>query len=292
MYKILSTQRYKITSHENKHYLEFGKDNYYRILDGNVTTFHTMPLVSIGSDPNYREWILLDPQSPYLNKIYTTLLSELARDDKKDVLAILNFTMKFVRRYLPPDIDEQEIEKIIADHDCALELLSDNTPMISLNTFIEKNQGVCRHHSLFICHLLSRLIQDELLPPGDVFHHRSDLANNNGHAWAMYKPDQPDAVKSTVYFIDSYWYDQVYHLIHNKDFLKMEYGREVIIDCLNRYNKPNLETVPYDSQHPDEIKKLFIDQLINASREQRRKLLNHQHIPIALQDASNGECRI
>ncbi len=273
-------------------YLEIAGTD-YRVLDSTVTEFNNddKPIASVGKALG-REIIILDPNSKYLKEVYKGLKTEIERFEeqikrknkekmtaqleKQISEAMLQLTMDHVKKCL-----EGRVPAVKEIRESSTNWMAEykELPVISLDTFIQKGAGVCRHHGLFNAYLLNRLIIDKLLPPGNVYVNRDVLKNGNAHVWAIYKPIQLKASHYNVYLIDSLKFKEDYNLSAEDSRIYLEdcYGKGPVDRCVKRYDRSDLEIVAYTSITDRKIKEDFIDCILDASENDCRKFLNHQH---------------
>lgn len=278
---------YQITVND-KPFLNIDGIN-HRILDGDVTDFsdQQQPIVQMGVGRG-QELVILDPSSPFLNKVYDDI-KELIQADlgpSPEPNAVINYTMGFVRAALIPQEAKLTSGALKARVNDLVKLAKETpetpsyhkTPAFTLDSFIREGIGVCRHHGLLMAYLMDNFIKDGLLEPGTVFYHRDTLEGERGHAWAMYKPIQADQEQYKIYLVDSMWRDEALDLMVTiGDNSLNKYGESVIAECVRRYNKSDLETVPYTSLQDNKLQKDFIYALLDANEGTCRKLLNHQY---------------
>lgn len=277
------------TTIDNQHYVKINNVN-YRILDGNVTDFNNenQPIVQIGVH-GPQELVILDPSSPFLKGIYKEL-NKLINEElgpNPDTQSVLDYAMAFVRKILSAHLSDNldVVKKIVSQaREMPENPMYHGTPVLSIASFIRKKSGVCRHHGLLMAYLMQNLINDKLLPAGTVFYHRDKLEDRGRHAWAMYKPVQAAAdnkqVEYDFYLIDSMWNAEAINVMKARlsDDPRLEnYGVEIINECLIRYNKSDLESVPYTALKDNKIKEDFIDALLEAKPDECLKFLNYQY---------------
>lgn len=187
----------------------------YGIVSGQVTNFITRPLAYCGSS-NSREIIILDPEnSPRLNTCYETFKALIvgeskARGQKLSLDKILTLLMSFIRqdvyevhsRQLEQHVEDIFDEEVVAGNQVITRLDGSRIPLISLETYLEKKKGVCRHLAFTAAYLLDRLQNDP-----EVFldknrgvvrlarHHLTDRNNQiiGAHTWINFISDNGES---------------------------------------------------------------------------------------------------
>ena len=125
-------------------------------------------LASVGAS-NSREIILLNPDSQTLEDTYLKLKSAVKK--QKNIAMKLQVLNKITQKVFPNS-------KLNTNYD---------GKFISLGQFIRDNAGVCRHHTLLNCYLLSRLKEDGLIPKdSEIIHHRQNV-KQGAHTWVILK---------------------------------------------------------------------------------------------------------
>ncbi len=234
---------------------------------------------------NGSELITLDPASPYLKETYERLKTTMKKElgPQPTVQSILDYTIGAVRKLLLPD--EQLKDKVVTEKkkDPETQKFYHGLPIIPIDAFIQGNAGVCKHHALFVCYLLDKMIKENILPEGSVFFHADTIASGAGHAWPIYKPVQANATHDNYdfYLVDSLNYDEAFKVMDKEsrhyDDLRSYFGQAVITDLENRHNRSDLESVAYTKIKNKILQEDFIYTLLDASTEQCRKFLNHQY---------------
>ncbi len=165
----------------------------YKVIDSTVRNFN-QKLVSLGGSG--REALLFDPNSQKmkeLKKDYLDLISQCTkRVDRpltsKELAILTNHFMRTVAF----DVKRGPGKSPVNDTENLIEELSkkahheNGRPCISIDQFLEKKTGVCRHHSLVGAALISDLLENkpELVnnPNLQVFVMRDNIPGG-GHAW-------------------------------------------------------------------------------------------------------------
>lgn len=238
-------------------------------------------LVSVGGELN-REVITLDPNSVYLGQLYAQLASRVRSQitnpgQPQNISAVLNLAMQFVRRHL--DVRNGSNSKIaLITNDSFHQIMRyKNQPVISINHFVSNRIGCCRHHALFLAYLLTCLINDGLLAPGNIFHNRSNLNAESAHTFVIYKPHHA----AEIHLADSYWDSRSYNVRTSRNYLTRNdrYGAKTIRECEERY----LDYKPFTHLTADQ-KQEFLVELLKKDACQRRVILNQQSAVGALNE--------
>lgn len=249
------------------------------VMNRSVKNFR-QKLASVGaslSDPNEvikknigREIILLDPAQlePYYQELKLKIASE--RDPER----VMNLVVQFVREQFKSS-SLSDIEKYVAN---AKHKKYQDQPIVYLHQFIKEiAAGVCRHHGALSSFLYGRLMEDGILPPGRIYHHRDDI-NGGAHVWVMVKLYRKGTEKTDrLYVSDSLWNAKVFQVQGDpaKHPRLTCYGNEAAARCAERY------VVPYSELSVAE-KDAFINDVLDEKELPRRKRLNLHHADIAL----------
>ncbi|MES2122468.1 MAG: hypothetical protein V4492_06795 [Chlamydiota bacterium] len=169
------------------------KGSGYALLSRNLDHLSQICVASCGG--NYgREIFTFDPNRDLLiHAVYDRL------KEKVEALAlptegeILRLICKWMGQEVFPS---REIEKVTrAQHtgDFIYGYRSnghhfDATLVVSIDRFIEKRVGVCRHHAFVTLYLLDRLCRDQILR-GTAFQMRHALPPRRIHSWVVFKSD-------------------------------------------------------------------------------------------------------
>lgn len=212
------------------------KKKIFTIVTGNLDDFSTRPLAFIGSHPTSREIIYLDPSnSPLLENHYQEFRSQ-AFGNSLQILHALKtyiqntvFTSSLLKTFFTEWISSSDrtLDDFTRTHEDAY------IPVISIEAFIEKKVGVCRHTALVTTYFLDRLIKDGLLQ-GKAYLVRDLIASehaNGGHAWSLFI----DADKQ-AWHIDVLW-DVIKNINDpfNYQFLCSLYGENAMDYQVQRY---------------------------------------------------------
>lgn len=212
----------KIINHGNKE---------YTLVRHEVTDFTTKALLSFGSTPvGGREILLLDPNKESIITDHYPKLAKIIKAKQQNPQCstddILQIVLDYIgKNLLDPTATPEEVENLFdlknwKDRYVPPNEPSKDTAIVPLETYINEKKGVCRHHALLLSYYLNRLINDKLLPPGQIHHHRETLYDRGvvGHIWVAYLPDKTDYTnnKWTAYSLDSYW-QRKYKLNINPD---------------------------------------------------------------------------
>ncbi len=187
------------------HKLNIQGINYY-ILSSKIRSFTTKPLASCGSS-KYREILLLNPKNcPHLNKHFEKLkqkILDLQEDigvplTTRQLLNVVNRYTKEIIFFANKGPTIHKIDKIVQEalNDPSVEKFKHSEftdveiPAVSIERFVAKGVGVCRHTSLTVCYLLDRLSRELFeshLLGGIVQHRREDLPIGP-HSWTTFVP--------------------------------------------------------------------------------------------------------
>lgn len=127
--------------------------------------------VSMGSSSE-RENLLFDTNSPCIKKIREQAI---AQSHGKSVRAILETISALVDNLTaiegtPRHIREEELESELDQF-----LITAGGKDVTMDELIERKFLVCRHKALIAAFLMGELVKEKILPPGEVFHYRSEL---------------------------------------------------------------------------------------------------------------------
>jgi len=171
-----------------------------------------------------REVIVLDPaNSPLLEKAYENLQNELSLDNSE--WEILQITSLYVRQQIF-DLslcDKKRVHSLIQRN-----YPNEQSPSISLETFLKEKTGICRHIALTTTYLIDRLIKDGWLI-GTAFLIRENLFNER-HAWTLLLSEEG------AWHLDSFW-----NVLENGktpsgfSHLCKKYGKDVMDRQKNRW---------------------------------------------------------
>lgn len=160
------------------------QDNFYPIVTRYTSNFSKL-LCSLGTyTPKHnREVLLLDPNSALLQK-HLAILSEQLSKIKKNPHDILQHVHHYVVGLLEPFDVTELVQQTISRH----------YPFLSIDFFLQKNRGSCRHFALLLAFFLSALGQKGALD-GRVILHRQNLrgsrAGDGAHAWVLFVLEGP-----------------------------------------------------------------------------------------------------
>lgn len=183
-----------------------------------------------------RETILMRfPSEMIIKTLQNTkvLASKISGERSDDILNCVKmlqpvFTDKFQNRQLDP------------------ELIVPNEK-ISIEDFIAKKQGVCRHIALFAAFLVGRLVKENKLPPGKVTHYRHGTDTLRSHTLVIYKPH----AQNIHYLID---YTQgIFLSISNQPEFEVaceHYRNKGLAMLLHRFAEENEFTLPKEELDP------------------------------------------
>lgn len=164
----------------------------FTIVTGNLAHLSTIgPLAYIGSLPTQREIIYIDPaHSPLLEKHYQEFKSGIFGDTLNILYALKTYLKNQV--LTSSDLYSFFSEWIGSDNrtldDFTLSTDGDYIPIISIEAFIEKKVGACRHMAFLSTYFLDRLIQEGFLS-GTTYLVRDFISTERltgGHAWSLF----------------------------------------------------------------------------------------------------------
>lgn len=169
----------------------------YRVVTSDVYQFSDsdMPLISCGSSSS-REMILFDPpNSPLLQEHYQNfvkLIDECLQGNPKnklppeELIKLTNFYMNvFVFTNRGANV-EQDVSDIVQEavRDDSIPKVK-GQPCISIEEFLKRKTGVCRHHSLVAAYLMDRFLRQH--PQACSFSGAVQVMRDNirggAHAW-------------------------------------------------------------------------------------------------------------
>lgn len=135
--------------------------------------------IFLGAKP--REAVIVEfERSRHIKALYGTIVGKISKGKHSDD-HILNLVMDEVIKALPLDKGKNS-EAIVETYLKRHKLWSDGE--VSLDVFVQKGIGVCRHYALLIAVLLERLVRDGLLN-GSVSVDRNET-ETEGHAWCRF----------------------------------------------------------------------------------------------------------
>lgn len=216
---------------------KLGKDT--TILTHEFTAFHRGKVASIGSSlTGKREILVLDPQSDKLKKLYSEFSKNFNKNDA--VEDVYKKTQQFINSKFEANNEEDIVyENWIKENKEFLTLENGKkVPVIPLEKYVEEQTGVCRHKALLTSFFWTKLIEDGLLPPGEIHHNRDfikfELEESRAkHAWLVYK----ETKNNKLYLIDPEHRKFEEISIHNKNLVS-HYGKEAVENMLQRYKSP------------------------------------------------------
>jgi hypothetical protein len=179
-YLNISGQKFLVVTRETRHWLSHEN------------------LVSIGAVPSAREFIICHPKQGQLK----AWIDQFMQTDFTDLTAkaLLSQAVRHIRHAMAAnetmvnelaEIIKCEPEQCYAINDLLI-------PCINIAVFINARAGVCRHFNLLVAFLVQALIENDLLPNGQVTHYR--YTNSDGqpaHALIHYETE------TTLYAIDA-----------------------------------------------------------------------------------------
>ncbi len=127
--------------------------------------------VSMGSSRE-RENLLFDTNSPCIKKIREQAI---AQSNGKPVRAILETISVIVDNLTAIEGTPRHIREEELDSELDQFLITAGGKDVTMDELIERKHLVCRHKALIAAFLLGELVKEKILPPGEVFHCRSEL---------------------------------------------------------------------------------------------------------------------
>lgn len=263
----------------------------YRILDGHVNDFTSENIVSMGAHPSHtREYLLLSPQSAFLNAQYNLLRNRITHLNEMEILRVI---IPFVRESFSYDSqDTENLTNRFSQFTASMTAAENAVPAIPLDEFIIHKLGVCRHHALFTAYSLDKLKKDKLLM-GDIHHHRANMTRNGhtaGHVWVIYHSN----ITQKLYLIDSFWNEDIFDLTEDREKLHgRQYSENILKECEKRYNPLNGTHIEYFNMpsHIEKLKKTEHDLLgqyeqnhhLQVTNKKQKKTIAEQTKKIAKQ---------
>ncbi|QBR83802.1 hypothetical protein E3983_05225 [Legionella israelensis] len=189
----------------------FDENFEFSNLSGNPVTL----IDTDGAGLTSREAVYYDPSASEQNnkfeKLYHSLVS---REKNVDTEQKLEKIQRKLGQCFRSDDVKSLTEQWKVDHpESVLKSTNDKeTPLVPLEKFIQSGQGKCRHHSFANAVLLGRLVQNKILPKGQVRHFKGTAYNGSAHTWVIY------STGSHLYLLDSTLKNkQVFDLNNVKD---------------------------------------------------------------------------
>lgn len=213
-----------------------GKD--YTIVTSKVNNFSTQSLASFGSTKT-REILLLDPTSYLLDFHYEKLKEKLqslqqenGKLSNKQIFKQINKYVKNEIFFFKPAKKKERKEKIksITENKPKVKWDKKTIPVVTIDEFIKKGVGVCRHHALTSAYLLDRLAKEENpILKGRVFQIRDFLNRQRGgaHTWNFFIIENGENENQEKWHIDSYW-NIAKKFKESEKYLIKKYGQEAI----------------------------------------------------------------
>lgn len=208
----------------------------YTAISRNVTNFSTQLIASLGSS-NSREILILNPdKSPLLDEHYQNLKKQLQDLEQEKGELSYQEIFKTVGDYVKEKIfftaneshanNDRLLEKIITNKKNKKKTFENKkNPIISIEKFIKKGAGVCRHHSLVTANLLDRLTKEKNpLLKGHVYQVRSNFSDTAAHTWNTFVVENQEKEQ---WHIDSFWGFET-NLKESEAYLKRQYGKNAI----------------------------------------------------------------
>lgn len=179
----------------------------HRMLNHHMSRFldSDKPLASIGAGVINRE-ILIVKNDKYWPKLLEKIRNKILDTRQDDsVMATLKALSKETRTLLPSQWVfriNQLGDTAIKQGQYVLDIDDIEVPLVDLQSIVEGQDGVCRHHSLLNCLIIEDLIKHGVLPPGEARHHRQEI-KEGAHAWNIYIEYEMDQKEGAVYSIDT-----------------------------------------------------------------------------------------
>lgn len=212
---------------------EFNEKSFF-VVSSKTKNFFSYPTASCGSSDK-REVALLDPNnSPLLTQHFQALSKQLLGKEQDEIF-IVNTVLAYVRNAIFPTHSLPDLESQVAAfidekrhntsaaHTC---ILNSRIPVISIDEFIGKRIGVCRHHALVTAYLLDGLtkcISTSTQKPflsGNVKFIRGNVPGG-AHAWVNF------VSKNRKMHIDTLWNITAdFSTAEGKSRLQEKYGKE------------------------------------------------------------------
>jgi hypothetical protein len=194
--EVYSPEQYRTVGAEKLHGAKDipydGKDWKQVNTDVDFSKDDTRYMVSLGGTTS-REMLLFDRESDKIKRIYNQIKeNSKGKTDIKEILEIVNKGIDDLttkgdkwkgqsRRQIEDALDE--------DLRNFLKKKGGNSPKVSIDELIDQNLLVCRHKGLLAAHVMGKLIQDGILPPGKARQYRSLLDDGGAHSWSVYRED-------------------------------------------------------------------------------------------------------
>ncbi|MBS0287693.1 MAG: hypothetical protein JSR17_10375 [Proteobacteria bacterium] len=150
--------------------------------------------VSNGCSLN-REKLLFDSKSELIQELKARVVERCKGKSIEETLLIVNESINNLN-----NMDGKSYEEIEETVDRRLDIyigqqmmnqLTSTSPMITMESLIEEKLLVCRHKGLLAASLIAHLVEEGILPFGNVRQYRSDLAfghyKNGAHSWSVYR---------------------------------------------------------------------------------------------------------
>ncbi len=138
-----------------------------------------------------REAIVVSENSKLMTEFYQTIKDQL--DEARDAgINIKSMVMKMVYDYVLEVMpySQNEVDKIAKDYKLGRD------EKISLEVYLNRKAGVCRHQALMVAYILESLKRDGYVR-GDISVDRNSVKGLGGHAWVRYTNS-----RGVVYIID------------------------------------------------------------------------------------------
>jgi hypothetical protein len=118
----------------------------YTLINSRTTQF-SHAIASCGTD---REILIHDPEDSLLASVHFQNVLKLISFEKVTEEQILLFVLRYIRKEIFKDKSTDISSKV-------KKFVTSNSPVISIDAFINQGLGVCRHHTLVTAYILDRL---------------------------------------------------------------------------------------------------------------------------------------
>ena len=209
--------------------LIIGNTKYYLLSSG----LFKCPPVSISRNPEGREILYFDEDSPTLRDCYEALFKIGLHRNFDDLMPNLECLSRFVRGVFASS-DLKKVAEIIADERNQQVELAWPTPTmltaVNLALFIDKGVGVCRHNAMLVCFLLLHMIRDGWLPEAEIIQFRMKMPKGMGHSFVLFRtPNHHE-----IYVVDSAL-NQVFCLPRMHTKFTQRYSQEIYAQICTQY---------------------------------------------------------
>lgn len=180
------------------------KGSGYALLSRNIRELSQTCIASFGGNRG-REIFTFDPRRDLLiGAVYDQLrerVGALALTTEEEILRELCRWMReevFTHRDIKNVTQAQHVGDFVYGYRPKGPLF-DATLVVSIDRFIEKKVGSCRHHAFVTHYLIERLCRDQILR-GTTIQMRDSLPSRRAHAWVVFKSDA-----GAAWHVDTTW---------------------------------------------------------------------------------------